>query len=51
MTDDRSSASFPDHFSRHAADYARYRPDYPDSLFDYLAAAAPARRLAWDCAT
>ncbi len=42
---------FPDHFSGHASDYARYRPDYPDSLFDYLAAAAPARSLAWDCAT
>jgi SAM-dependent methyltransferase len=45
------SGSFPDHFSGHAADYARYRPDYPDELFAFLASLAPARRLAWDCAT
>ncbi len=51
MTDDRSPTFFADHFSAHACDYARYRPDYPASLFDYLAAAAAARRLAWDCAT
>ncbi len=43
--------SFADHFSGHAAEYARFRPDYPDALFDYLAGIAPARRLAWDCAT
>jgi SAM-dependent methyltransferase len=42
---------FSDHFSGHAADYARYRPDYPEALFSYLASLAPARRLAWDCAT
>jgi SAM-dependent methyltransferase len=42
---------FSDHFSGHAADYARYRPDYPQALFSYLASLAPARRLAWDCAT
>ncbi|MEO8189266.1 MAG: class I SAM-dependent methyltransferase [Acidobacteriota bacterium] len=53
MIDDRISALFlfPDHFSGHASDYARHRPDYPESLFDFLAAASPARRLAWDCAT
>ncbi len=53
MTDDRFSALFlfPDHFSGHASDYARHRPDYPEPLFDFLAAASPARRLAWDCAT
>lgn len=43
--------SFKDHFSGHAADYARYRPTYPSSLFEFLAAHAPGRRLAWDCAT
>jgi len=42
---------FSDHFSGHAADYARYRPDYPRALFAYLASLAPSRRLAWDCAT
>lgn len=46
-----TSSSFPDHFSGHATDYARYRPDYPDALFEWLARISPARRLAWDCAT
>jgi SAM-dependent methyltransferase len=44
-------ARFADHFSRVAADYARFRPRYPDALFDWLAGLAPGRGLAWDCAT
>lgn len=43
--------SFKDHFSGHATDYARYRPSYPEPLFDWLASVVPARDLAWDCAT
>jgi SAM-dependent methyltransferase len=43
--------SFADHFSRHAREYARYRPDYPEELFTFLAGLAPNRRAAWDCAT
>ena len=43
--------AFPDHFSTVAADYRAYRPTYPPELFRFLAAAAPARRLAWDCGT
>lgn len=43
--------SFEDHFSRQAADYARYRPDYPAALFEFFAGLAPDRRRAWDCAT
>ena len=42
---------FQDHFSGHAAEYAQFRPRYPDELFRYLASIAPARKLAWDCAT
>lgn len=42
--------TFQDHFSGHAADYARYRPHYPAALFDWLAAQAPGRNLALDCA-
>lgn len=42
---------FKDHFSAHADDYRRFRPGYPEPLFAYLAARAPARALAWDCAT
>jgi SAM-dependent methyltransferase len=41
---------FRDHFSKRAADYARFRPDYPAALFDWLAGVAPRRRMAWDCA-
>lgn len=41
--------SFPDHFSAAAADYAAFRPRYPDALFAWLVAHAPARRRAWDC--
>ncbi|MBI3778982.1 MAG: class I SAM-dependent methyltransferase [Gammaproteobacteria bacterium] len=42
---------FKDHFSGHAGDYARYRPDYPDVLFEFLAKSAKAHELAWDCGT
>jgi hypothetical protein len=42
---------FRDHFSDAADRYARFRPGYPDELFDYLAGLAPARLRAWDCGT
>lgn len=44
-------ADFPDHFSGRAADYARYRPRYPDELFEWLAGLAAAHRRAWDVGT
>jgi SAM-dependent methyltransferase len=40
-----------DLFSKGAAEYARYRPRYPASLFDWLADVAPARALAVDVGT
>jgi len=43
--------TFKDHFSKQAADYAIFRPGYPQELFVYLGSVAPSRRLAWDCAT
>jgi SAM-dependent methyltransferase len=43
--------SFKDHFSRQSAAYRRYRPAYPPALIEFVAASAPARRLAVDCAT
>jgi SAM-dependent methyltransferase len=43
--------SFKDHFSKQAADYAKFRPGHPRELFDYLASIAPSRELAWDCGT
>lgn len=52
MSESSSDVSrLPDHFSSRAAEYAAYRPHYPRALFEFLAGAAPARRLAWDCAT
>jgi SAM-dependent methyltransferase len=42
---------FKDHFSKHAADYAKFRPRYPNELFAYLASISPSRQRAWDCAT
>jgi ubiquinone/menaquinone biosynthesis C-methylase UbiE len=47
----RQVGEFKDHFSGHAADYSSYRPTYPPELFSCLAEQAPARELAWDCAT
>jgi ubiquinone/menaquinone biosynthesis C-methylase UbiE len=42
---------FKDHFSKQAADYAKFRPRYPEELFRWLGSIAPGRELAWDCAT
>jgi len=44
-------ATFKDHFSKQAADYATFRPRYPEKLFDYLGTIAQSRQLAWDCGT
>lgn len=44
-------AAFPDHLSSVAAEYARFRPRYPEALIRYVAGVAPGRGLAWDCAT
>jgi SAM-dependent methyltransferase len=43
--------TFKDHFSTQSSDYAKFRPRYPQQLFDYLAGIAPSRQLAWDCGT
>jgi ubiquinone/menaquinone biosynthesis C-methylase UbiE len=43
--------NFKDHFSKQAADYAKFRPRYPQELFNYLGTTAPSRQLAWDCGT
>lgn len=42
---------FRDYFSSQAKDYARHRPSYPATMFEYLASIAPSRDLAWDCGT
>ena len=43
--------SFADHFSGHAADYARYRPDYPAALYVHLTGLCARRVRVWDCGT
>jgi len=43
--------TFKDHFSKQAPDYAKFRPRYPQKLFDYLGGIAPSRQVAWDCGT
>ena len=42
---------FHDHFSGHASDYSRFRPQYPPALYAWLAEIAPAQDRVWDCAT
>jgi len=44
-------SGFPDHFSSVADGYHCFRPDYPETLFDYLARLAPSPDSVWDCAT
>jgi len=46
-----NSQTFKDHFSKQAADYAKFRPHYPRELFRWLGSIAPSTELAWDCAT
>ena len=46
-----ATPAFKDLFSPQAADYARFRPVYPPELYAWLAAKAPARRLAVDVGT
>jgi SAM-dependent methyltransferase len=43
--------TFADYFSETAADYARYRPQYPKPLLDFLSNLVADRQIAWDCAT
>jgi len=40
-----------DLFSNQAASYAKYRPGYPQALFDYILSFVHAKEFAWDCAT
>ena len=47
----RDKDGFADRFGAVAGDYALFRPAYPAGLFELLARLAPARRVAWDCAT
>lgn len=39
-----------DHFSALSAQYSKFRPQYPESLFKYLASISPSTNKVWDCA-
>lgn len=43
--------SFSHCFTKQAATYSKFRPTYPDTLFDFLAKESPGRELAWDVGT
>lgn len=51
MSSKNESTNFEDHFSKQSQTYARYRPQYPDEIYSYLASIAPGHALAWDCGT
>jgi SAM-dependent methyltransferase len=44
-------SGFKDHFSAASERYAAFRPDYPPTLFAWLAGRCAQRDTAWDCAT
>lgn len=43
--------TFKDHFSDASAQYAEFRPTYPDGLFSWISSQFTGHDLAWDCAT
>lgn len=43
--------SFKDHFSTQALDYSKYRPDYPQELYDFILSEVKEHKTAWDCGT
>lgn len=46
-----NTIDFKDHFSSQAEAYQKFRPVYPEALYEYLLTLVPSRQLAWDCAT
>lgn len=40
-----------DNFSTHAKQYAKFRPTYPDELFNFLISLVSLKETAWDCGT
>lgn len=44
-------APLEDNFGAQAKSYARYRPGYPEELYDWLFSHTAGRELAWDCGT
>lgn len=44
-------STFKDHFSTQSADYVKYRPQYPEALFQFILSQVKHTHTAWDCAT
>lgn len=44
-------ATFKDHFSKQSDLYAKYRPDYPKAMYEFIFSHVRERKLAWDCGT
>ena len=44
-------AYFHDNFSKHSANYAKYRPGYPRELYDFISGNVKNKQAAWDCGT
>jgi ubiquinone/menaquinone biosynthesis C-methylase UbiE len=43
--------NFTDYFSKQSAKYAKFRPGYPQELFDFLTKQVVSKNLVWDCGT
>ena len=43
--------TFRDLFSERARLYSKYRPEYPEALFEWIAGLIPDHETVWDCAT
>jgi ubiquinone/menaquinone biosynthesis C-methylase UbiE len=40
-----------DNFSKQSGNYAKYRPTYPEELFEFILSHIKTRNVAWDCGT
>jgi hypothetical protein len=43
--------SFKDNFSANATNYAKFRPGYPNALFEFISSLPAERNCAWDSGT
>jgi len=48
VSGDTATVGFKDHFSAVAADYANARPEYPQTLFAWIASLVPAAEQCWE---
>jgi ubiquinone/menaquinone biosynthesis C-methylase UbiE len=50
-TDNPMKNTFKDNFSKQAEVYVKFRPTYPQELFEFLSSLNSEHKLAWDCGT